>query len=181
MKKKFEKYKETTKYGEIYRKGKVKWTRNLKKEMRIFNRRDLRKLIEIRTGHIKLGAFLNERWKKNITEKCICGKQRETPIHLWNQCEEDEIQRERNKRKEKMKVLQEMEFNRLDNEYDTDGKRHEYGWWFKDRNKWKIEEIIFMDKRYSNNYREDYTKEIIKFMEIYVERNEYYLDCAHGS
>lgn len=171
VKDKYIEWKNTSKYGNIYRMAREKWTKKGRKEMRVFRRVDMKNVIGIRTGHLKLGKYLNSLMKKNITEKCFCEKAEEQMSHLWNECEMMEIQRKRKIAEERITEIREKELQRLNKEHEEKNKESEK-WWIKDKFEvTKIETMIFPRAEYSMEYKGEILKELIEYASYFEKVN----------
>ena len=160
-----------SKYGEIMRKCKKKiWTKDTKKELKLLNRTELRDIISIRTGHNKLRYHLKSLWNLGESEECRCGKDRETALHLWNECKFGEWVRRKNQVKNNLYYVRKSEIRRLKKDKNYKGDK-----WWEDENVYKDEnlmEIIYPNKNYSDFHKKMIFRQILLFYRLIFWINE---------
>ena len=74
----------------------IKWYTKYKKEMGIYSRDQIRILIGIRSGHLKLNYYLHTRLKRITSSWCKFCSQKEDLEHLMRDCREPERVEKRN-------------------------------------------------------------------------------------
>ena len=144
----------------------------MKKELRTFGRNELKEIINIRTRHIELRKYLNG-IGKIIPTKCSCGKEDETPLHLWNECKLKGIKEVKDEIKKEIKEIIENEIKRL--ERQNRGREENEKWWRLTEKKIReddIKSVIFMDYRFRDRIKKTIYRKITTFFKVFISINK---------